>query len=357
MTTEFIREAVEFLEADRDNRSIRQVIIRAGASKNNRNYPEAVLKQAASLFEGVKTYADHPSKSDMRNRPERSISELTGWIDGVVYDESEKAIIGTRHFTTTAKGKDAWSLAEQVVFENAPATLFGASINALGRGTKNDDGILEVAEITRAVSVDDVTSPAAGGGFEKLIASDGGIVGAILAEATFEEWFESRPDFIKRVQKEMKQVRQTEAVKAAKAEADRLQEMVKQAQAESQRLEEEREATLSKLDKARRELLVVETLHKARGLPAETRKELRARLIDADPDTWDGIIEAKVREVKQLGGKSQTVTTDMPIRRVAESYSRMGGASVKTVDWSKVDTPEKHKQVMDDIQRGILKWQ
>lgn len=317
MRTQLFVESVELLEADKETRTVKQKIITVGESKNKRHYPETVLKGAVSLFEGAKTYADHPSRNDMRNRPERSITDITGWLSDVHFDEASKAIVGTRHFTTNQKGQDAWQLAQQVVFENAPPSLFGASINALGRGEKRDDGMMEVAEITSVVSVDDVTTPAAGGGFDKLIASDGGdIVSAVMESADYEEWLESRPDYVERLRKEMKLARQTSAVKTAKAEADRAKEALKEAEDKRRAVLKEHEATLTELDKARRELIVVETLQKVR-LPAEWKADLRPRLVESEPDEWAGIIQAEEQKAKR--GQRQTVD-NLPKRRVQESY-------------------------------------
>jgi len=318
MSTQLFVESVVLLEADKDNRTVTQKIIAVGESANRRFYPADVVKRATQLFEGVKTYADHPSKNDIVNRPERSISDLTGWIDNVHFNESMNAIVGTRHFTTNQKGQDAWQLAKQVVFENAPPSLFGASINALGKGVKRDDGVLEVTEISRAISVDDVTSPAAGGGFDKLLASDGGIVAAVMSELSYEEWFEARPDFIKRAQNEWKQPRQTKALKAALAEAGGFKAQVERLSEDNATMRQAYEAIVSELDMVRRELVVIETLQKVRGLPAEWRESLRQQLVESDPDEWGTIIATEQQKAKRVS--SRIGGDDFPVRRVQQAY-------------------------------------
>lgn len=326
MTLEHIFESVELLEADRDKRTVTQIIIRAGESKNQRIYPETVLKSAVSLFEHVRTYANHPTAQDMKQRPERSISDITGWLSDVHYDESHKAIIGTRHFTKNQAGQDAWALAEMVVYDQAPPTLFGASINALGVGKKRDDGMLEVAEITKAISVDDVTSPAAGGGFEKLVASEGGIVQAVLDQITFEQWFEARPEYIKRVQKEMKLTRQSKVyqeaqakadqqVKVVQAKADELEATVKETQDKLTAQAIAYEAAMSELEMVRRELLVEKALQKTR-LPVEWRDSLRQRLLDSDPSKWGDIVADEQVKAKRI---SKPKIEGMGSRRIHES--------------------------------------
>lgn len=331
MTTEYFSEAVEYLSEsfDPQARTVQQIIIRAGESKNKRNYPKTVLQEAVFLFENAQTYRNHPSKADLKAGEGRRIEDLTGWLTNVRFDESRNALVGTRFFTENRAGEDSFKVAKQVIEGNAPANLFGGSINALGKGKRQQDGSLLVEAITQVVSVDDVTVPAAGGGFEKLVAGyDGGIVEAVLSEMDYQEWFDARPEYTKRLQNEMKSVRQTEAVKAVKTEADQLSEAVKDLQAQVVSLTEALEAVEAREATVRRELAVIEALHKVRGLPAETKLELRERLMEVEPEKWDGILQAKVREIKALGADKATVQNagrqqhkDVPIRESASVVS------------------------------------
>lgn len=321
MTTQYLIESVEYLKEsfDPDTRTVKQIIIKAGESKNKRNYPKTVLQEAVFLFENSQTYRNHPTKRDIKEGAGRKIEDLTGWLTDVQFDEGMNGLVGMRHFTNNAAGRDAFQLVADVIEGRAPATLLGGSINAIGKGTRDKDGSVMVEAITQVLSVDDVTVPAAGGGFEKLVAgADGGIVEAIFREMDYMEWFDARPDYTKRLQNEMKSVRQDEAVKGAQAQADQLQATVDTLQAQNTALQEQLEAAQAKEAKARRELLVVETLHKVRGLPAEWRDDLRQKLVEADESRWDDIIRTEQHKAKRVKPKTEGA---VHTRRVAEDYT------------------------------------
>ncbi len=144
-------------------------IIATGESKNRRIYPEAVLKKAAPLFEGVRVLAR--SDEDHVSGTNKSVEKLVGWIDGVKY--SKGAIRGIFHVSEAAAWLktlllDAWKRGKK--------DLVGLSIVAEGRGKpvrKDGKQFIEVEEITRVSSTDVVFDPAAGGGFLKLVAAEG----------------------------------------------------------------------------------------------------------------------------------------------------------------------------------------
>lgn len=312
MKTIGLWESVEYLteSIDTTNRTVKQFVIRAGQSKNKRYYPETALKEAVVLFENSQTYQNHPTSQEIKDGYGRKVEDLTGWLTDLHYDESAKAIIATRHFTENVAGENTWRIVKQVIENKAPSSLIGGSINALGRGKAQDDGIVMVEAITKVVSVDDVTSPAAGGGFDKLIASDGGIVQTVLDTITFEEWFEARPEFTARIQKEMKLTRQSKAyqeieavadrkVKAVEIESDALRETLKTTQAELGDTKALHEATLTELNKARRELLVEKSLNKSR-LPVEWRDSLRQQLVESDPEKWGEILANEQIKAKRI---------------------------------------------------------
>mgnify|MGYP000442150108 CR=1 FL=1 len=190
------------------------VLIRAGMSANRRYYGEDVLQKAVAVFEGARAFDNH-------KRGERSVAELTGWYKNVRYENG--MLKADRHFTNTDAGRNVFAVVEDIVSGRAPKTLAGLSINATGTGktAKFDDGdALNVESITFAQSVDDVVQPAAGGTYA-LTASDGDALTRELLQAmTFEEWWGvARPEFVRRVTNELKNARETDAVKAAKAQS------------------------------------------------------------------------------------------------------------------------------------------
>jgi len=322
-------EALDLSEAvaDTEARVIRGVVlIRAGMSANRRFYSDKVLQDAQTIFEGAKAYADHPGKTDSKNMPERSVRDLTGWYENVHY--AEGALRGDRVFSRTQAGQDVWALAEDIVTGRAPKSLAGLSIRAAGVGSKKayDDGeALEVESITAAISVDDVTTPAAGGMYLAASAGDE-LTAGLLGALSFDEWREAQPGYVEQLKKEWQVVRQTEAVKAAEAEADQLREALKSAEqaleeaqtkltahadqdasllAEAQRVADEANAALFE---ARRNLGIEQMLRKA-NLPSKWETSLRKRLTEADLTQWDGILEDEI-------SKSRDVTKSRVVERV-----------------------------------------
>ncbi len=352
MKTTLLIENLDLSEAiiDAEARTVRQTIIRAGMSKNGRFYSPLVLEKARPLFEGIRTYANHPSSSDMKDRPERSVLDITGYITDVIFEND--SIKGTRHFVGEA-GERVWKIVEHVVNNKAP-NLIGASINAVGRGRKDKhegQDTLIVESIDHVNSVDDVTTPAAGGAFERLIASSDELLTTILNTMSFEEWFESRPEFVKRLQGEMKVVRQDGALKAAQADAQGAKTALQEAQNKADKLLRERDAALLDVEKARRELAVVEALAKV-ALPTAVKSDLRTQLQDASPEKWETIIESELKKAKAYGGLPRVnVTgagqrTDKPITPLRETKPR--------VDWSKVRTPQEQQRLLEAIQKGEI---
>jgi hypothetical protein len=205
MKTSILSESIDLTEAqlDSDERVIKGVVlIRAGMSKNRRYYGEDVLKAAAPIFEAAKAYANHPSKAETKDRPERSIRDITGFYKNVIFENG--AVRADRYFTRNQAGQDAWALAEDIISGRAPASLAGLSINAVGTGKvdKFEDGeALRVESITGALSIDDVSQPAAAGSYVFTASNGDELTTQLIASLSFEEWFESHPEYTERLKK------------------------------------------------------------------------------------------------------------------------------------------------------------
>lgn len=364
MNTTVIIEALDLSEAviDAAARTVRQRIITSGKSKNNRRYGEAVLQLSAPLFENVQTYANHPSKSDKVERPERNVREITGWITNVEYKEG--ALWGVRHFTRTQAGNDVWTLVEDIVSGKAPASLLGGSINALGKAKlikEADDQVLEVESIDRVVSVDDVTVPAAGGGFERLMAGmTGDLTSELLGLVEYTEWLEARPEFVDRLKREYKAVRLEEETKLKLADAD---QKVKAAESKLEEVKAERDALKADIatitgerDAARLEadgkarLLVIEQALNASGLPATWRESIRKQLVEAKTEQWQMIIETERKKANSTGarvpvsGAGQQVSSPAPrvlSDPLAEARQKIASAR----------TPEELQRIRESLGR------
>ena len=333
MSTQLFNESLDLSEAqiDSERRQIQGVVlIRAGMSKNRRYYSDSVLQAAVPVFEGAKAYADH-------GKGARSIRDVSGWYTNVAYREGK--LMADRAFSRTQAGNDAWAIAEDIVSGRAPSSLAGLSINAIGTGQtkKFDDGDgLNVESITAAQSVDDVDNAAAGGSYREDFAG-GGITQLFWEKVTFDEFFASRPDYIKRIQNEMKTARQDDALKAAKAEAESAQAALQEAQNELDSLKSERDAIATKETAVRLELTIEQTLNKV-NLPTEWRASLRETLLKADVSTWAAIIENEKQKAKSAGLRTPVIGSG---QQVNEPLQELVKPSVKApYDMDKLNTPE-----------------
>lgn len=316
MTTLLI-ESLDLTEAQFDaaNRVLRNVgLIRAGKSLNRRYYSETVLQSAVKVFEGSKAFDSHA-------KGERRVGELTGWYENVRYENG--VLRADRHFLPTHAGKDVMAVVEAITTSGAPRTLAGLSINAIGTGkvSKLDgEDYLTVESITAANSVDDVVNPAAGGSYVESATTGDDLLIAYMNTLSFEEFFKARPDYIKRIQNEMKTIRQDDAIKAAQTEADRTRQMLMEAQTKLDALTATHEAATAELAAARRELAIEKAL-RAAGLPTLYENDVRNRLSTTPESEWLEVINIEKRKAKRTGsvtlpvvtGAGQQVTAPLPV--------------------------------------------
>jgi len=158
-------------------------------------YSKEALQSAIAVFEGRKCYADHPSRSDEMDRPERSVRDIIGHFENVHLDESEDGcatLVADLILLPDAPFEWARSLVRHAVDygKRYPNQEFvGLSINASGdaepvrmESVLNDsslpqgckpklaqavemgiDELRMVRKISEATSVDLVTEPGAKG--------------------------------------------------------------------------------------------------------------------------------------------------------------------------------------------------
>lgn len=317
----FLIEPLDLSEAtvDTAERVIRNVtLIKAGMSQNRRFYAESVLQNAATIFEGAKAFDSHA-------KGERRVGDITGWYANVRYHEGK--LVADRYFTRTRAADDVLSVVEDIIGGKAPRNLAGLSINAAGTGKvrKFDDGdALEVESISVASSVDDVVNPAAGGAYALTASGGDELRDAVLESITFEEFNQVFSEHIERLKREWKTTRQDEALKAAKADAERVSQALTEAQTALTEANAARDAALSERDTARRELSIVEALASVK-LPAKWKADLRETLAATEPSQWKSIIEREIDKAKAaghqprvpVGGAGQAVDAGI---RVTESF-------------------------------------
>ncbi len=153
-------------------------IIKAGVSLNGLDYLPATLKEAAPLFAGVPIYSfkfgnSPDDESKERHLPEQAktnsgtVGNMVAQIKEAWWDETAMAIRGLVAVfddSTRTRLKNAFD--QKLIGRGVKQPAFGLSIDAAG--LKEDGG---VTKIVRPESVDMVKKPAAGGGFDRLVAS------------------------------------------------------------------------------------------------------------------------------------------------------------------------------------------
>lgn len=344
--TQVFTESISLAEAqvNSEARTVDVVLIRPGWSANGRYYAQDVLAKAAPLFEGVKAYANHPSMDQLRRGESRSVLEITGQYTNVRIGDGGE-LRATREVFGEA-GERVWPLIVKSIEGTRP--VIGLSINAVGKAAPGEqDGRkgLIVEDISAANSVDDVTEPAAGGGYASLVAGVESLAQDILEALDFEEWSAARPEFVERLKREWKQVRQDEAVAAALQERDQVQSALVGVQRQVATLQEQQagqDAEIARLraENVRKGLEVeLERAFREAKLPGEWELELRKQLEHAEPDQWLGIVAAERRKARAAGsGRTAVPVTGAPRREYqpALTESRTG-----PINMAVIDTPEK----------------
>lgn len=293
------------------------VLIEAGESANGNVYSPEVLEAAAPLFVGVPMYADHPTRSEEHERPERSVRDLVGRVTESRFQEGK--IRARARLSATA----GWL--KTLVQEKIAGDL---SINAQGRGRK-EDGKFIVEAITAARSADFVTTGAARG---RVLA----VLEAYRPDSwemlTVENLSEHRPDILNEL---------------ASRERDKLyrgkEETLREAQA-APALREELETTKKRVAELETQLesravadVVEQLLSAETALPEAAREEVRRQLagvslVDAPARAAEAIQNQKALVAQVLdagtvrghGGSNTTGGGAEAHRRLVEAYINGG---------------------------------
>lgn len=321
---------------DAENRQIHNVrLIQAGMSLNRRQYSMDTLAKAVPLFEGVKAYANHP---DEWFGTTRSVLDITGWFTNV--RAGADGIYGTRHFTKNRAGQDAYDMAADILTGKAPKSLFGLSINAVGKTTRAKDDVGNydtVDEIVSVYSVDDVTTPAAGG---TLLAAgvDDTFVSLFLKNITLEDLEEQRPDLISAFKKKWQAVRKEEALKTVMDENEQNAKLVQDLSLQLLAAEDKYNALVLKEQ--------IATVLNSANLPPAFYEDLKTRLANTKPSEWSGIVQTEMSKAQTVGYTKPSLPRELEI-----SVIKAGATTLKKPDYQAVETPEQHalylRQVME----------
>jgi hypothetical protein len=351
MSAAILCEQVELIEntINRDSREVEVVLIRPGWSANGRYYPPAVLAKAAALYENSRAFANHPTPEQVRRGESRDVRDLSGRYYNVRVGEAGE-LRGTRKVYDNPTGNAVWPLIVDATESRQP--VIGLSINAVGKTAtgKDPDGKegMIVEEITAVHSVDDVINPAAGGGFERLVADSNVLAQEVVNAMTYEEFIAARPDFVETIREQQKRVRQDEAVRAAYEARDQAQAALVEAKERIVTLEQLIEDHRAAHDQQARAAALDTALNDA-TIPPLWKADLRAQLESAPADQWTAIIDREKRKAAAIQSTQPVPVTGAPVQQAQPVRVIEHQAAV--LDMEKIDTPEKLKRELEI--RGI----
>lgn len=150
--------------------SIEVTLIRAGRSGNRNFYPDAALREGASMFEGVRVFA----KSDAEHiaGKGKDVRNLIGGIYGVRFVEGKGTDSGSLVGTFRAINPSDPAVTKMVeAVKRDMQSLLGLSIDADARTRQRKVGaetLREAMRFTKVHSVDLIVEPGAGGGLDRL---------------------------------------------------------------------------------------------------------------------------------------------------------------------------------------------
>lgn len=283
------------------------VLLRAGLNKTGkRMYTPEFVQEHLSRFDGAFCSADHPSLSEGKDLPERSMLRLAAVVRNPRWDEAMNAAIGDVEYLNTPAGQTMReAFRNDVVRERAGMSIYWSGPVQVERRKLKEAGGRAVDVPIRLLGdgqfdVDFVTRPSAGG---KVGPLREGVDDAMLSDVTLEQLTAERPDLIEAARQGY--VRQEDMPPAppdntaALAEANRRIEAL-----------EQRNLALEAQGIVRDKLAECDLPAKAKAYVAKHFADVvnTAGLAEA--------IDAEIAEVKELGlaesGRVQGITGEPP---------------------------------------------
>ena len=300
-TREVIFNYVPLTEAIFDKGRATVIVIKPGFNATeDRYYPAEMLKRDYKVFEGIKMYADHPTETEEKELPERSMkSSWVAVLKDVTVDEAGVV-------TGIAEIIEPWLMTKLATLRDKNMlSEMGISINAAGhvsKGTIDGKETLVIEELTIARSVDFVTEPGAHG-IVTFYESDRSRDIDLVELSGLKE---RRPDLIKVIEANVR----AEITKEVKKSMDN-EEKIKELEDQNETLTTENTTLKDKITegekataKAEAQATIKEAVDQAE-LPDAAKEVLIKRFKDAE--TADGITEAIRAEVDYIARLSESV--------------------------------------------------
>jgi cation transport regulator ChaB len=327
-----ITEFIPLTEASVTAKGRGQVrIIKPGFNESkSRYYPRELLARDYKVFEGNKMYADHPTESEERDRPERSIRDWVATLENVRVREPDGALVGDYSVV------EPWMEAKLARLRDAgQLDKIGVSINAVGSASRQKIDGVETNFIERLVvsrSVDFVTEPGAGGRVEIFEATDPTLDVDLVGVVRLKE---RRPDIVKAIEDSVR----NEFIKEVQHKMEN-EEKVKELEGKNTTLTQENEDLKGKIaeaDKAKVKAEAQAKIKEAVG-KAELPDAARTRLLKVFENavTDEGIAEAikaegdyiailaEAGKVKGMGPTGPDADPEKSRKELVESFKRTG---------------------------------
>ncbi len=275
-------------------------IIKPGFNTSkSRYYEKAMLARDKKIFENLNMYADHPTESEQRERPERSVRNIVARTGMVT--EGRDGELRTRAKIVAPWFKERCAL----MAEQGLLNTLGVSIVAIGEGIKKEIEGTPTRLIERLVkgrSVDIVTDAGAGGFVECFESDDHDEDLNDIELVDADRLAEARPDLIEIIEANTRDKLAKEnpdmSVELKKEVAD-LTEANEGLTATNTELQEKVDATAAEAAKGEVTKLITES-----ELPDPIKAKLTEQFKEAT--TTDGVAEAITAETTCLDALKET---------------------------------------------------
>lgn len=300
-------------------RSLEAVIVTAGKSGRKNVYTEGSLKTGIPVFSGAKVYRNHPTRQEMRDRPERSVDDLVGRLG--------KAYVGTNKAGLPAlRAPLMISSAEEALKTKVSEGVVDAmSIRARGVGKRDDDGnfVVEAFVPTKHTSVDFVTVASAGG-YPEIVE---------MTESSTPNTGDGVPQ-IERITIEVLEALRPDLVEAIKGASSGTQDKseIQELREANERLESKLEELSSAAYRDRAIAIFTDVFESAKTLPTATQRRIK--------ESADGII-AGVKSEEDLETLEESFAELVSAER--EYVSRLHGVPVTNVPERRASSTVREK--------------
>ena len=308
------------------------VLLRVGVNKTRRRkYTESFIREHMDRFNGSFSSIDHPTMSESKDRPERSLSTVAAVIVNPRWDVTENAAVGDVHYLSNTAGREMMeTYRNPIVRERAGLSIFWPGEVKMRRERIVEGNLVDVPMQLVGdgrFDVDFVTRPSAGGRVGALRESEDVFM---YDELTLEDLMSERPDLVEAIRNEGK-VDET----IAESDAELVEEPVAEAVQSAQETEDEEQTTEeTQVSESDRIAELEATIRRMRGkeiladrlreadLPDKATSLVESDFADADcadETEFTGRVDARIAAVKDLVSTVATPRVHVPSERIAES--------------------------------------